>query len=76
MPLYEYKCSHCEAINEIILPVCDMDSKNGYRCRKCNIGLLKRQVSSGTNFKLSDKGKVGWENTGYGENILGNLNKK
>ena len=72
MPAYEYKCSNCEETQEFILNVIDRDSRNGYRCQLCNIGLLKRLVSFGTTFKLGQRGSVGWASNGYGDNVYGN----
>ena len=72
MPAYEYKCSHCEETQEFILKVKYRNDRNGYRCQLCNIGLLKRLVSSGTTFKLGQRGSVGWASEGYGDNVYGN----
>ena len=72
MPAYDCKCSHCGETQEFILNVIDRDTKNGYRCQLCNIGLLKRLVSSNTTFKLGQSGSVGWASNGYGDNVYGN----
>ena len=72
MPTYEYKCGHCEEISELFMNVDKRDELNGYRCKKCNIGLLKRLVSTGTTFKLGQQGTVGWASNGYGDNVYGN----
>lgn len=72
MPVYEYECSHCGEVSDILLTVEEMESKNGCRCRKCDTGLLKRVMSTGGTFKLSQEGAVGWANNGYGDNTVGN----
>jgi len=72
MPAYEYKCSHCGETQEFILDMEDRDDLNNYRCQLCDIGLLKRLISTGTTFKLGQRGSVGWASNGYGDNVYGN----
>ena len=52
MPIYEYECEGCNLLQEFIV-------KNEHikvECKKCGGNDMKKQVSTGTNFKLMGRG--------------------
>ena len=52
MPIYEYECKECKVLQEFIV-------KNEHvkvECKKCGSTDMKKQVSTGTNFKLMGSG--------------------
>ena len=56
MPLYEYECSPCEIILELLRPISRMDDEA--ICPECQ-GLAQRQLSVFTSFTKSANGKIG-----------------
>lgn len=52
MPIYEYRCAQCEAINEVIQKISDPAPET---CSHCGKGPLEKQMSK-TNFALKGSG--------------------
>lgn len=71
MPVYEYECEDCGYIQEEILEVEECHKLDGSYCPKCVHGEMHKIISN-TSFRLGRSGKVGWADTGYGDNVVGN----
>jgi len=61
MPIYEFLCSHCRAIEEQILKISD-DTKI-IDCPFCGEKQSSHRIMSKTSFELNGEG---WEADGYG----------
>lgn len=57
MPSYDYKCDHCEVVQEIEHRM--QDTYEDYTCELCSIGLLHKMFRpAATHFKGQGWGKV------------------
>tara|TARA_R100000008_G_C3571543_1_gene162473 strand:- start:665 stop:856 length:192 start_codon:yes stop_codon:yes gene_type:complete len=58
MPLYNFKCSKCDHMMELMIKANDYEDRMCPKCRR----LMKRQFPSGGDFKLKGDG---WYKDGY-----------
>jgi putative FmdB family regulatory protein len=55
MPIYEYECKNCKLMQEFIVK----NDSVKVQCKKCGDSNMKKQVPTGTNFKLMGSGWTG-----------------
>jgi putative FmdB family regulatory protein len=58
MPLYDYKCSKCNAVKEVLKKASEADPT---KCDECGEEALEKLISQGTGFVLMG---YGWERPG------------
>ena len=69
--VYDYECTVCGYKVEAILKVEFRDEYVGDTCQSCGDGCMMR-VATSVPFVLGNKGTVGWADSGYADNTVGN----
>ncbi len=69
MPIYDYQCTSCDHIEEVIQKISDAPLTD---CPECNNATLQKQVSA-PSFRLSGSG---WYETDFKDGNKKNLTKK